>query len=450
MHVGWVTLFKPPEDRERPAFARIREHIESRLRGAPRYRQRIATVPLGIHDPVWVDDDRFDIRRHVRRSRTRHIERLVEKVFSEPLSRDVPLWELWIADELADGRIGVVGKVHHCMVDGIAAVELASLFLDPTPEVSERGITPWQPASAPGRVRLLTEAISDRFHDEMELVKLPAALAASPRRLVGSVHDTGRAARAVLHSFSRGAPHSSINEPISRYRGLGRLARPLDDLRSIKAHHGTTINDVVLAVSSGAMRTFLERQGETPGRLKAMVPVNVRGDDSASDLGNRVSFIFVELPTDEPDAVRRLEQVHAVMRRRKQVGEPRGTEAVLSAVGYAPHAVQHALTHAMASARTFNFVVSNVPGPRNRLYMMGCPLQEAYPIVPLADRHAVAIGFTTVADDCFFGVYVDRRSVPDADLLAACIDQEIDVLLAGCTIAERSRGPDTAGHEVVR
>jgi hypothetical protein len=161
-----------------------------------------------------------------------------------------------------------------------------------------------------------------------------------------------------------------------------------------------------------------------------MVPVNVRGEGPAGDLGNRVSFLFVELPCDEPDPVRRLEDIHAVMTDRKEAGEPQGSNAVLDAVSYAPHIVQHALTHTVASPRTFNLVVSNIPGPREPLYMMGCPLEEAYPIVPLADNHAVAIGFTSVIDGGYFGIYVDRKSVPDAELLATDIDEAVDELLA--------------------
>jgi len=155
----------------------------------------------------------------------------------------------------------------------------------------------------------------------------------------------------------------------------------------------------------------------------------VRGNGAASELGNEVSFMFIELPCDEPDPLRRLEDIHVAMSERKDSGEPRGSQAVLHALGYAPHVLQHAVTHAAASSLAFNLVVSNIPGPRQATYMLGCPLEEAYPIVPLADQHSVAIGFTTVADQAYFGVYVDRKSVPDAHLLARDIETAIDELL---------------------
>jgi len=160
-----------------------------------------------------------------------------------------------------------------------------------------------------------------------------------------------------------------------------------------------------------------------------MVPVNVRGEGAAADLGNEVSFLFIDLPCDEPDPVRRLEDIHVVMTERKAAGEPRGSQTVLDAVGYAPHAVQHALSHAVAAPRTYNVVVSNIPGPAEPLYMMGCPLREAYPIVPISDRHGVAVGFTSVAGLGCFGIYADRMSIPDAGLLAQDLEQSIDELL---------------------
>jgi diacylglycerol O-acyltransferase len=435
MHVGWVALFRPPANSEPPTFARLREHVATRLGKAPRYRQKLAQVPFGVHDPVWVDDPEFDIRRHVRHSESHSIDRLAETVFSTQLSREHPLWELWFADQLEDGRIGVVGKAHHCMADGIAAVELATLFFDFTPDCEPEEPAGWSPQPPPGRISLLAEAVRDRVGEELDLLRLPAQAASSPRRLLRVPSDVGKAARSLAHSFTPVAQPSSLNEPISRFRTLARLQRPLDHLQEIKRRYGTTVNDVVLAVSAGAVREFALQHDETPMRMKAMVPVNVRGDGAAGDLGNRVSFLFVELPCDEPDPVRRLEDIHLVMKERKQSGEPQGSETVLDAISYVPHRLQHALSHTVASARTYNLVVSNVPGPRQPLYMLGCPLEEVYPVIPLADDHALSIGFTTVADDAFFGVYADRRTLPDAELLVRNVADQIDDLL------ERARIP---------
>jgi WS/DGAT/MGAT family acyltransferase len=438
MHVGWVALFRPRDDRPTPSFMELRRRIAGRVPFAARYRQKLAWVPLGLHDPEWVDDPSFDIRNHVRHSAARDIGRLVEHVYSTPLERDRPLWEVWIADRLADGRIGVVGKAHHCMVDGIAAVELASLFCDLTPDTPP--VEPpanWDPAPEPHRSELLARAIEDRVVDELQLLKVPARLMRSPGKVVGLAGDALRAGRALAHALNPSTPHRVLNEPISPLRTLATVSRPLDDLRQVKERFGTTINDVVLAVAAGGVRSYLRKRGEDPARLKAMVPVSVR-DGSAGDLGNRISFVYVGLPCDEPSPLRRLNEVKLGMTKRKEAGEHLGAEAALDAVSYAPHPVQHAVSHAVASARAYNLTVSNIPGPRQPMWMAGCALDEVYPVVPLADRHAVSIGFTTVAEQGFFGIYADRKMVPDADVLAREVESSLAELLAS---AERAPVP---------
>ena len=430
MHVGWVAIFRPRDGEPAPTFVELRRRIESRVPFAPRYRQKLAWVPFGVHDPEWVDDAAFDIRDHVRHSAARDIGRLVEHVYSTPLPRDRPLWQVWIADRLADGRIGVVGKAHHCMVDGIAAVELASLFCDATPDTPPVEPPPrWDPAPEPDRSELLARAIEDRVVDELRLLRLPARLMRSPRRVVSVAGEAARAGRALFHALNPSTPHHVLNEPISPLRTLATVSRPLDDLRRVKERFGTTINDVVLAVAAGGVRAYLREHGEDPTRLKAMVPVSVR-EGAAADLGNRISFVYVNLPCDEPCPVRRLDDVRLGMNTRKEAGEHLGAEAALDAVSYAPHPVQHAVSHAVASARAYNLTVSNIPGPRQPMWMAGCALDEVYPVVPLADRHAISIGFTTVAERGFFGIYADRKTVPDASLLAREVERSLAELLA--------------------
>jgi diacylglycerol O-acyltransferase / wax synthase len=427
MHVGWAAAFDPPEGRSAPSFERLRDHVASRLPLAPRYRQRLAPVPLGLARPVWVDDERFDVDRHLKRSRSGSLSELAGTVMSTPLGRARPLWEMWIADRLDDGRIGVVGKAHHCMVDGIAAVELAALLLDPTPEPPPPEPDDWSPASAPGAGRLLVEGVVDRTFEQIEAAGAYARLATSPARAVEGVQRTGRA---LMRSLSPARPIGALNDPISPYRSLSTLGRPLDDLRRVKRHFGATVNDVVLAAAAGGVRRFLERRGEVVPRLKAMVPVNVRSESAAGELGNRISFIFMELPCDEPDPSRRLRQLSLTTAEAKAAHEPEGATAFLDLAAHAPSRVQRLVSRLVASPRTFNVVVSNIPGPQEPLYMLGCRLREAYPVVPLADRHALSIGFTSIAGGAFFSVYADCDSVPDADRLAEDIGAELDELIA--------------------
>jgi WS/DGAT/MGAT family acyltransferase len=426
MHVGWVALLAPPDGRAPPRFEEVSRHIEGRLPRAPRYRQRLAGVPFGLASPVWVDDERFAIEHHVLRSDAREIDDLVDAVMSAPLGRDRPLWEIWIADRLGDGRLALVGKAHHCMVDGIAAVELASLLLDPTPEAPPPERDGWRPRR-PAWTGLVTGAVGDRLREGIGVAALPLRGMRSPGELV----EMGRrAAAALASSMSPATPARALNEPISPYRHLARLERPIADLVAVKRRFGTTLNDVLLSIVAGGIRTFVAQRGAVPVPLKAMVPVNVRDEGSEADLGNRISFMFVELPCHEPDPVRRLRDIHLATSEHKRRGVAEGGDAVLRAFEHAPHPLQVAAARLIASPRTFNLVVSNIPGPREALYMLGCRLEEAYPVVPLADRHALSVGFTSVGDRGCFGLYADRMSLPDADVLAGDIDAALDELLA--------------------
>ncbi len=429
MHVGWAALFEPPPSAPRPSFAELRDHIAVRMGRAPRYRQRLVSVPLDVHRPVWSDDEAFDISRQVVESRRRRLTAVIDDCMSEPLPRDRPLWQIRIANRLSDGRIAVVGKAHHCMVDGLAAVELASLLLDPEPDPPAVEPDRWEPEPRAGRFELLGRAVGDRLAEQFELTQIAARVAASPRRLARLGREAERAARALANSARPTRPVRPFNEGISPKRHLALVERPLDDLKRIRAAFGVTINDVVLAASAGGVRRFLRDRGESPMRLKTMVPVSVRDEGAAGDLGNRISFIFVDLPCDEPDPVRRVRAVNSATTERKRSGEPQGADAVLQSITYAPRAIQAAISRILASPRAFNLTISNIPGPREPLYMRSCELAEAYPVVPISDRHALSIGMTTVRDRACFGLYADRESLPDADALARRVDESIDELL---------------------
>jgi WS/DGAT/MGAT family acyltransferase len=426
MHVGWAAAFDPPDERPAPSFEQLRDHIARRLQRAPRYRQRLAGVPLGVARPVWVDDDRFDITRHVRPAGPAALGELAGSVLSTPLSRERPLWELWISDRLDDGRIGIVGKAHHCMVDGIAAVELATVLLDLEPDRPADPPDDWRPVEPPGQARRFVDGLADIARGQLALAGSAAGALGSPRSLASGAL---RAAEALVHSLTPASPLDAMNAPISPYRALATLARPMDELRAIKHAYGCTVNDVVLAASTGGVRRHLQRHGERPARLKAMVPVNVRAAGATGEFGNRISFIFLELPCDEPRAERRLRAITLATGKAKSTGEPAGATTMLDLAAAAPSVLQRALSKLVASPRTFNVVVSNIPGPQPPMWMLGCRLREAYPIVPLADRHALSIGFTSVDGGAFFGIYADRDAGQDAELLARDIGDELDELL---------------------
>ncbi len=428
MHVGWVAVFSPPAGGQPPGFSALREHIERRMVRAPRYRQKLAPVPLGLNAPEWVDDEAFGIDRHLFQA-PGPLGGLVDEIMSMPLRRDRPLWEIWICRDPARNELALIGKAHHCMVDGIAAVELASLLLDPGPEAEAYEPDPWRPQPEPPAPELLIRGARDLGALQLGLLRGPLRAALSPvkaaRELTAGALGVGRA---LSHALLKGAPAGGLlDRPLSPLRRLAWAERPLNDLKIIKRARGTTVNDVVLAAVAGGMRTYLARHGEHPATLKAMVPVNVRSPDDV--LGNHLSFVFAELPCDEPDPLIRLSRVHADMDARKRDHEPEGADIALKAAEHAPALVQHAISRIMASPRTFNLVVSNIPGPPGELYLRGCRLHAIYPVVPLADRHTVSIGMTTVNEQACFGVYADREEFPDPGALATDIDAALSELL---------------------
>jgi len=434
MHVGFVAVFSAPAGSPLPTFAQLRDHIEARMSTAPRYRQKLAPVPLGVHAPEWVDDAAFSIDRHVYRAPS-PLRQLVDEVMSVPLRRDRPLWEMWICEDPELQWFAIVGKVHHCMIDGMAAVELATLLLDWTPEADATGARgpaeakEWRAAPEPSAERLLANGVRDLVGDNLGLVGGSLRAVTSPIRATRrTVSGAMSATRAVGRALGA-APASLLNRPLSPQRSLAWTERPLGELQLIKRAYNATINDVLLAAVAGGMRTYLIRHGEVPEALKAMIPVSVRDSGDPADVGNHISFMFVDLPCEESQPLGRLYQVRAAMRQRKSDREPEGADLMFKAAARAPAGLQRVVSRIVASPRTFNLVVSNVPGPGGSLYMLGCPLNAIYPAVPLSDHHAVSVCMLSVGEQACFGIYADRDALPDVDVLASDIDRAITQLL---------------------
>lgn len=436
MHVGWAAIFDPPEDGKRHSFDEIREQIERRLSRAPRYRQRLAFTPLNLADPVWVDDKDFAIENHVRRvpskgvvSRKRFNE-IVGEVLSTPLARNRPLWTLDVVESLAGRRTGVIGKVHHCMVDGLAAVELGTLLMDTDPDAPRAEPDRWEPRKPPSAPALLGLGIADRLREPFRLARMAAGTATSPGRMRNIAVQLLRTPTTLVRELTPLAPASPLNPPIGSARQLATVARPLEELKQIRRAFGTTVNDVMLAVAAGATRALLESRGSPLLNLKAMVPVALRSRDEATELGNRISFMFIELPIEEPDPKRRLLDLAMETQDRKRRHDPETSDYLLRALYHSPHPLHPTFARMAADRRVFNLVVSNIPGPRIPLYSLGARLREVYPVVPLPDRHAVSIGITTNVETACYGIYADPQAVPDLNLLTAGLNEAIDELLA--------------------
>jgi WS/DGAT/MGAT family acyltransferase len=439
MHVGWAARFGAPDEGTSPSFEQIRAQVAGRMGLAPRYRQRLARLPFGVGNPVWVDDESFHVDHHVWQCGGSDFGAIVDQVMSTPLQHDRPMWELWVGDRLDDGKLGIVGKAHHCMVDGLAAVEIATLLLDATPQAHPVGQELWRPRRRPSQMSMLAELVRGGMSEALGLALAPTRAIRSPLESLARLRsEAARASRALGHLLEPAAS-SSFNQPISPDRHLATLSRPLDDLKQISRRHGATVNDVVLAASAGALRRLSAEREEMPCELKTMVPVNVRPRSGNGLLGNGISFVFIDLPCSEPSALRRLQAVQLRMGQRKLSGEPEGGASILRAIEHTPPPIQAAVSRMAATSRAFNLTISNIPGPSEQLYMLGCPLEEAYPVVPIADNHGLSIGMTSIGKRAFFGIYADRATVPDADRLAQLMDSAIDELAEQHSPSPRSR-----------
>jgi WS/DGAT/MGAT family acyltransferase len=444
MHVGGVCVLEPPAG-EAFDYDRLVELITQRIGLVPRYRQKVRTVPGRLANPVWVDDEDFDVTYHVRRSAlpkpgTREqLKELVARLQSRPLDRSRPLWEIYLVEGLEGGpgggpRVGIITKTHHAMVDGVSAVDIGTVLLDLEPTPREVPEDDWQPRKEPDFIQLVAGAVVD-------LVTRPTAALDTARAAVTDVRATasrvGSVAGGVLSQaklMARPAPETPLNVTIGEQRRFGTADTELEDYKRVRKAHGGTVNDVVLATVSGALRTWLLTRGEKVRPttvVRAMVPVSVRADAEKGELGNRVSSYFVDLPVGEGSAVMRLHQVSFAMRGHKESGSAVGADALVQLTGFAPPTI-HALgarTASVMTRRLFNLVVTNVPGPQFPLYAAGARMLAMYPVVPLAKNQAVSVGLTSYDGGVFYGLNADRDAMPDVDVLAACIEESLAELV---------------------
>lgn len=439
MHIGAVLVF---DGAATPSIGGVRRRIDERLALLPRFRQRLSTAHVGgFSRPRWVDDERFDPDEHVHGVRLpapagqRELLEWAADFLSHRLDRTRPLWELAVVEGLTDDRWAIVWKVHHCIVDGVGAVKFFQLFLDlgssdhPSPLPAGDGTRLRAPAS-------LTQASA-----------AAAGLARTAAEVVAHPGEGVRRVRALseflltdqLHS----AAASSFNVHIGSTRRLDTVRFPLEEIREIRRQLGGTVNDVLLSAAAGGLRAVLIERAETPpsGGFRAMVPVNRRVPADGNGDGNRVSSMFVDLPVDEEDPLERYRRVCEETRRLKQHGQAAGVATLLAIGELVPPLAHNAFARTYDTARLFNLTITNVPGPAETLYAFGAPLLEIVPIVPLAAGHAIGIAITSYADAVTLGLFADRSSVPDLDILSAGIFGTLLELAAAASERARSRPP---------
>ena len=448
MHVGAVGIFATPDGLALD-YERLVATVERRLGDVPRYRQRVRRVPGDLARPVWVDDADFDIAFHVRRSALprpgaqAQLTELVARLMSRPLDPDRPLWECYLVEGLADGRFAVITKTHQAMVDGITTIDIGQVLLDDTPDPATSPEQLWMPRPEPSDAELVAQAIADAIARPAELVDTvrhaAGDLTAGAARLL-------RGAGALLGTVASGgrlAPGSPLNAAVSTQRRFAVARGELAAYRAVRDVHDCTVNDVVLAVVTGALRSWLLSRGEpvtTTTRVRAMVPLWTRPGIAAGGDG-RVLATVVDLPVGEPSPVVRLQHVAHAMREHTAGHRFVRAGALARLGGHAPPTLHALGARAVSgiSRRIFNLVVTNVPGPQVPLYAAGARMLEMFPVVPLVAGQGLAVGITSYDGALCYGLNGDRDALADVDVLAQALDEALDELLATVARADGDR-----------
>jgi diacylglycerol O-acyltransferase len=458
----------------------MEEMFENRLPQLPPYRRRLVEVPFDLDRPYWIDDPDFDLDFHLRHIAVpppgddQQLSELVARIHARPLDRSRPLWEVYVIEGLANGRIALYTKIHHCTIDGASGTELMRVLLDQTPyptPAPSGAVEPFSPEQVPPSLQMFARGL-------VGVLWTPARLAGTVFRTGRSLWQSSEALGAVAQSIGLDqlpivggwlksqapqvdadpipqtpAPRTPFNRSITAHRRFAFFSLPLADFKHVKDAFETTLNDVVMAVSGGALRRYLEEKDALPNEpLKAMVPVSVRSESQMRDYTNRVTQVVAELATEIPDPVARLRRIHTAMKTAKRM--QKATPAALL-TDWSEVATPALLAQAARiAARTkvmdrlnppFNVIISNVPGPREPLYCGGAEMQTYYPVSAIADGQGLNITVTSYRDHLDFGLIACRELVPDVwsfkDLFAEALEELVKAAERAPTPKRTARRP---------
>jgi diacylglycerol O-acyltransferase len=431
MHVASTIIFEGPA----PTHEEFRDHIASRLHLVPRFRQKLRGVPFGQGRPVWIDDPHLNLDYHVRQTALpapgsdEQLRNLAARIFSQQLDRSKPLWELWLVEGMADGRFAVIGKSHHALVDGVSGVDITTVLydLDREPQRPTSTPPPWLAHPEPTGTKVLSDALKERLTSPGEIVRGVRHALRGPRQVVRGVAATTKMVGAGLS-----APATPFNVEIGPHRRFAMVQTELVDLKRVKDAHGGTVNDVILAVVSGAIGRYRRARGhDTEGlELRALVPVSIREAEEHGALGNRISAIMAPLPVWCEDPVERLHVVTESMGDLKASGQAVGAEILTRLTDFAPTTIVSQAARLQPNQRFFNLVVTNIPGPQFPLYVLGHQMESIFPMVPLAQRQALCIGIMSYNGQVNFGLIGDYDAMADLDSFGLDLEAEIDDTIA--------------------
>ena len=435
MHIGGLTLVEGPP----PTMDEFLEQIRKRLHLVPRYRHKLAHTALDSGRPVWVDDPSFNLEYHVRHTALPapgswdQLQDLTARIFSQQLDRSKPLWEMWLIEGLEDDRFALITKTHHSLIDGIAGVDLATVLFDLSPEPPQipHSGRAWQPHPEPGTAQLLTAGAVGAVKTGVSLLEGVFDAMSHPERAWDRAKEAAEGIGEIVWAGLNPAPETPLNVPIGPHRRFVGVRAELSDFKTVKNAFGGTVNDVVLAVVAGALRTFLEARGRrTEGvEMRALVPVSVRTEDQRDGSGNRIGVMRGPLPVYIDDPVGRLRFVANAMDGLKESKQALGAEVISGAQNFAPPTILAQASRLNFSTRLFNLIVTNVPGPQFPLYVLGRKMLQAIPVAFLPENHALAIAIMSYNGQMNFGLLGDFDALPDIDQIGASIEEELSNLL---------------------
>jgi diacylglycerol O-acyltransferase / wax synthase len=471
-HVSGLSIFARPDVPEYDPYAAWRGQLEQRLHLLEPLRRRLVEVPLGLDHPSWVNDPDFDLDFHVRHTAVPppgsdgQLATTVARLVSRPLDRRKPLWLTYVVEGLSDDRFAVLTIIHHAAVDGASGVELLTLMLDAEPGGVD--VPPpereWRSEPVPSDLRMMVGAalglprkparavlLAARTARELGKATRNPALVAAANQVRGSLRgplgtvlnlgrDRGEERDTASPLPSVRPPRTPFNDKITPHRRLAIGSASLDDVKAIKSALGVTVNDVVMAVCAGGLRTWLELHDALPeDPLVALVPVSIRTGEESDRWTNRVSMLSTVLPTDEPDAVQRVRRMHESMANSKDLFQALPAERLTDFAEFPPPAVFARAMRLSARLRLGsrlapgNLVISNVPGPRRPLYAAGARLLHYYPVSVIMEGQGLNVTVQSYLDRLDFGLVSCPELVPDVDALLDAILLDID------TLADRTR-----------
>lgn len=445
-HIGYLTVLSPGRDGF--SYDRLVQLVEQRIPQVPRYRQKVRDIPGGIARPVWVDDNDFDITFHVRRSALpapgddAQLSQLVSRLLSRRLDRSRPLWEMYLVEGLADGRVAVISKTHQALVAGADAPAMGQVLLDDSRHAEIVRTPLWMPAAEPSALQLLAGVATGILQRPVEVVDAVRWVARDATAAVIGLASVAEDVVSVVRRVIRPAPPSPLNVAVSRQRRFAVARTSLADYRAVRDARGGTVNDVVLAVVTGALRRWLLARGEVmvpTMSVRALAPMAATsdpGEHTQSVPDAELYSFLVDLPVGEASPSVRLTQIAAATkahasRTRASAARLVRADTLVRLSGFAPPTM-HALGARVAGSllrRSFNVLISNAPGPQQPVYAAGARMLEMFPVVPLAGHQALSIGLTSYDGGVYYGLNADRDAMPDIDTLARLIETAVTELV---------------------